>query len=79
MGAHAIHLALGLYLLIVHAFGNGVEWFGSGPLDPVVVRLDGELVAVVMPCKGPDADEHERGTNAACALRQSLDKAKVPS
>ena len=68
MGAHDIHVSLGLYVTIVGAFAAKLEWFGSGPSDPVVARANGQLVALVMPVRTM-GDEYDAGEAAAARVR----------
>lgn len=48
---HDIYVTLGLYLLVSDAFGDRLQWLGTGPTSPAVARVDGDLVAIVMPCR----------------------------
>ena len=68
MGAHDIHVSLGLYVAIVGAFAAKLEWFGSGPSDPVVAHANGQLVALVMPVRTM-GDEYDAGEAAAARVR----------
>lgn len=43
-----IELALCYAAVVPHLFGD-VEWYGSGSHAPVVAKVDGQIVAVVMP------------------------------
>jgi hypothetical protein len=48
VGVDGLRLSLCYATVIPYIFGN-VQWFGTGPREPVVVKVDGEVVAVIMP------------------------------
>lgn len=72
-GADALVMHLGRHVfmqadyhaLVVGAYGPNLEWFGSAPNSPVVVKSDGSTIAVLMPCYATTEEEREPWHDAA--------------
>lgn len=64
MGYH-IFVQADYHALIVGVYGPRLEWFGSAPNSPVVVKSEGETMAIVMPCYPTTDEEREPWHDAA--------------
>lgn len=68
MGALGIELGASSWATVVLAFGDRIEWWGSGPHDIVVAKVGGVPVAIVGSVKPLGLGVHERGLADAAEL-----------